>query len=47
VDGFIEGPNGEYREWWIWHDEPNPESDTPGLVQLRAYRDSLKGGDAT
>ena len=34
-------------EWWIWHDEPNPESDRPGLVQLRAYQDSLKSGDAT
>jgi predicted dithiol-disulfide oxidoreductase (DUF899 family) len=33
-------------EWWIWHDEPNPDSDKPGLVQLRAYQDSLKGGDA-
>jgi len=33
-------------EWWIWHDEPNPDSDTPGLVQLRAYRASLKDGDA-
>jgi predicted dithiol-disulfide oxidoreductase (DUF899 family) len=34
-------------EWWIWHDEPNPDSDRPGLVQLRAYQASLKGGDAT
>ncbi len=33
-------------EWWIWHDEPNPDSDRPGLVQLRAFRASLKG-DAT
>jgi len=32
-------------EWWIWHDEPNPDSDRPGLVQLRAYRASLKGDD--
>lgn len=30
-------------EWWIWHDEPTPESETPGQVQLRAYRDTLKG----
>ncbi len=30
-------------EWWIWHDEPEPSSETPGQVQLRAYRDSLKG----
>jgi predicted dithiol-disulfide oxidoreductase (DUF899 family) len=34
-------------EWWIWHDEPNPESDRPGLVQLRAFQASLSGGDAT
>ena len=33
-------------EWWIWHDEPNPGSETPGQVQLRAYRASLKDGDA-
>jgi predicted dithiol-disulfide oxidoreductase (DUF899 family) len=29
-------------EWWIWHDEPNPDSDRPGLVQLRAARASTK-----
>src|SRR6267143_699702 len=34
-------------EWWIWHDEPNPDSDRPGLVQLRAYRAAAKDGDAT
>jgi predicted dithiol-disulfide oxidoreductase (DUF899 family) len=28
-------------EWWIWHDEPNPKSDRPGLVQLRAFQTSL------
>jgi predicted dithiol-disulfide oxidoreductase (DUF899 family) len=33
-------------EWWIWHDEANTDSDRPGLVQLRAFRASLKG-DAT
>ena len=33
-------------EWWIWHDEPNPDSETPGLVQLRAYRDSLNAAGA-
>ena len=33
-------------EWWIWHDEPNPGSETPGQVQLRAYRASLKDADA-
>jgi predicted dithiol-disulfide oxidoreductase (DUF899 family) len=33
-------------EWWIWHDEPNPDTDTPGLVQLRTYRASLKAGAA-
>jgi hypothetical protein len=30
-------------EWWIWHDDPNPDSDRPGLVQLRAFQASLKG----
>jgi predicted dithiol-disulfide oxidoreductase (DUF899 family) len=39
-------PQTRPYEWWIWHDEPNPDSDRPGLVQLRAFRDSLKG-DAT
>ena len=29
-------------EWWIWHDEPNPDSETPGQVQLRTYRASVK-----
>jgi Bacterial protein of unknown function (DUF899) len=29
-------------EWWIWHDEPSPDSDRPGLVQVRAFRASLK-----
>ena len=33
-------------EWWIWHDEPSPDSETPGLVQLRAYRDSLNAAGA-
>ena len=33
-------------EWWIWHDEPNPDSETPGSVQLRAYRDSLNAAGA-
>src|SRR5215467_5800584 len=33
-------------EWWIWHDEPNPDAETPGQVQLRAYRDSLKTAGA-
>jgi predicted dithiol-disulfide oxidoreductase (DUF899 family) len=36
-------PQGPPYEWWIWHDEPEPSSETPGQVQLRAYRDSLKG----
>ena len=36
-------PQTKPYEWWIWHDELNPDSDTPGLAQLRAYRDSLKG----
>ena len=39
-------PQTRPYEWWIWHDEPNPDSDRPGLVQLRAFRASLKG-DAT
>jgi len=31
----------------IWHDKPNPESDRPGLVQVRAFQAYLKGNDAT
>jgi predicted dithiol-disulfide oxidoreductase (DUF899 family) len=33
-------------EWWIWHDEPNPVSETPGQVQLSAYQDYVKAGAA-
>jgi predicted dithiol-disulfide oxidoreductase (DUF899 family) len=37
-------PQTPTYKWWIWHDEPNEtDEDRPGLVQLRAYRDSLKG----
>jgi predicted dithiol-disulfide oxidoreductase (DUF899 family) len=39
-----DSPNGYPKtptyEWWIWHDEPTPESDRPGLVQLRAAQAS-------
>jgi predicted dithiol-disulfide oxidoreductase (DUF899 family) len=28
-------PQGAPYEWWIWHDEPQPEAQSPGLEQLR------------
>ena len=45
-EAWENSPNGYPQtppyEWWIWHDEPNPNSETPGQVQLRAYRDSMQ-----
>jgi predicted dithiol-disulfide oxidoreductase (DUF899 family) len=49
-EDWEDSPEGYPQEppytWWLWHDEPTPAGDRPGLAQLRVWESTQGQGSA-